>query len=161
MGCWTLSDATLVGLVTNATVSSLAKLTSGGYGARPLEARHALILCNDELTWRGAADIGQPWDRDLKAAAEELLVREAWTTLYSCRMLRTSRGCYGLLVGAYGAGFHLWPADDETSGSVRDELLLCSATPPPREELVDAINAAADAAQGGRRPGLLDRLRRR
>lgn len=49
--------------------------------------------------------------RKLKQSAEELLAPEQWQVLYSCRMLRTSRGkAFGLLVGSYGLGWHLWRA---------------------------------------------------
>jgi hypothetical protein len=49
--------------------------------------------------------------RKLKQSAEQLLAPEQWQVLYSCRMLRTSRGkAFGLLVGSYGLGWHLWPA---------------------------------------------------
>lgn len=124
-----------------------------------MQPGHTLVLVNDELTWRGAQDIGQPWDRGLKQAAEALLQREAWHTLYSCRMVRTSRGRgYGLLVGAWGSGWHLWPATEEVSSSVADGCVLSSATRPPQEEVVAALNAAADAARGGRKRGLLDGL---
>jgi hypothetical protein len=50
--------------------------------------------------------------RKLKAAAEDVL-SSPWDVLYSCQMVRTSRGKgYGLLVGSYGLGWHLWSADE-------------------------------------------------
>lgn len=59
--------------------------------------------------------------RKLKAAAEDVL-SSPWDTLYSCRIVRTSRGKgFGLLVGSYGLGWHLWPASEGGSRcSVRD-----------------------------------------
>lgn len=53
--------------------------------------------------------------RKLKAAAEEVL-SEPWEYLYSCQVVRTSRGKgFGLLVCSYGLGWHLWPADEGAS----------------------------------------------
>lgn len=50
--------------------------------------------------------------RKLKAAAEDVL-SSPWDTLYSCQILRTSRGKgFGLLVCSYGLGWHLWSADE-------------------------------------------------
>lgn len=53
-----------------------------------------------------------PSCRNLKAAAEDVL-STPWDVLYSCQILRTSRGKgFGLLVCSYGLGWHLWPADE-------------------------------------------------
>jgi hypothetical protein len=53
-----------------------------------------------------------PSCRKLKAAAEDVL-STPWDVLYSCQILRTSRGKgFGLLVCSYGLGWHLWPADE-------------------------------------------------
>jgi hypothetical protein len=59
VGCWSLSNTTLVGSVTNATFSSLVKLCDGGYGSRPCEPGHTIIAVNPE--WTTSQDIGQPW----------------------------------------------------------------------------------------------------
>jgi hypothetical protein len=61
MGCWTVGgDTTVVGLVTNATFASFAKLCQGGYGSKPLQPGHTLVSVNPEVT--RAQDIGQFWE---------------------------------------------------------------------------------------------------
>jgi hypothetical protein len=44
------------------------------------------------------------------------VLSEPWQYLYSCQVVRTSRGKgFGLLVCSYGLGWHLWPADEGVS----------------------------------------------
>lgn len=156
MGCWSIgSDTTVVGLITNATFANFAKLCQGGYGSRPLQAGHTLVAVNPD--WTRPEGIGQFWDRKLKAAAEDVL-SSPWDVLYSCQMVRTSRGKgYGLLVGSYGLGWHLWSADEDTSSSVRDPCILWSLTRPEQADLVAAVNEAAAANDTGK-PGVLGGL---
>ncbi|KAF8059444.1 hypothetical protein HT031_005249 [Scenedesmus sp. PABB004] len=164
LGCWTLGappdapSATFVGIPTNATFASFAKLCDGGYGAAPARPGHTLVAVNPD--WTGPADIGQFWERDLKAAAARLLAPGAWAPLYAARMLRTSRARgHGLLVGSWGRGWHLWAADSagrhwrrrptaerrhaEESSSVRDECVLWSEAEPEAAAVVEALNRAA------------------
>eukprot|EP00882_Tetradesmus_deserticola_P020173 GHRQ01021744.1.p2 GENE.GHRQ01021744.1~~GHRQ01021744.1.p2 ORF type:complete len:173 (+),score=75.43 GHRQ01021744.1:430-948(+) len=145
-GCWALPDTTLAGIGTNATFASFAKLCEGGYGSRPLEAGHSMVAVNPD--WTDAADIGQFWERKLKQSAEQLLAPEQWQVLYSCRMLHTSRGrAFGLLVGSYGLGWHLWRAASEDSSSVAaDSCLLWSPHQPEQSLVVETLNKAAAAA---------------
>ncbi|WIA36231.1 hypothetical protein OEZ86_007564 [Tetradesmus obliquus] len=146
VGCWALPDTTLAGIGTNATFASFAKLCEGGYGSRPLAAGHSVVAINPD--WTGPADIGQFWERKLKQSAEELLAPEQWQVLYSCRMLRTSRGkAFGLLVGSYGLGWHLWRAGSEESSSVQaGNCLLWSADKPEQSRVIETLNKAAAAA---------------
>jgi hypothetical protein len=54
----------------------------------------------------------------LKAAAVDVL-GQPWEYLYSCQVVRTSRGKgFGLLVCSYGLGWHLWLADEGVSWSI-------------------------------------------
>jgi hypothetical protein len=49
--------------------------------------------------------------RKLKQAAAHLLAPDAWSTLYSCNMVRTSRGRgFGMVVGTYNSGWHVFAA---------------------------------------------------
>lgn len=111
---------------------------------------------------------------DLKRTAAQLLAPGSWATLYDARMVRTSRGRgHGLLVGSWSAGWHLWPAESgerrrwgaragrhavhwrrccctaaacaAESSSVADECVLWSPEEPPLSDVVDALNAAAEA----------------
>jgi hypothetical protein len=64
--------------------------------------------------------------RKLKQSAEQLLAPDQWQVLYSCRMLRTSRGkAFGLLVGSYGLGWHLWPAASGAFVGVCSDPAVC------------------------------------
>eukprot|EP00878_Enallax_costatus_P025013 GHUV01026730.1.p1 GENE.GHUV01026730.1~~GHUV01026730.1.p1 ORF type:complete len:172 (+),score=31.76 GHUV01026730.1:253-768(+) len=147
LGCWMLPDTTLCGIATNATFSSFAKLCQGGYGSKPVQAGQTVVAVNPE--WTGPQDIGQFWERKLKEAAEVLLAPNEWQTLYSCRMIRTSRGKgYGLLVGSYSLGWHLWAARSEDSSSVADgDCLLWSQEKPTQPLIIETLNAAAAAAK--------------
>lgn len=42
-------------------VPSLLKLMDGGYGARPTQPGHMLVLLNP--AWTSADSVGQPWQR--------------------------------------------------------------------------------------------------
>jgi hypothetical protein len=53
------------------------------------------------------------WCRKLKQAAKELIDDAEWTTLYSCELVRTSRGrSYGMVVGSYGLGWWVFKATE-------------------------------------------------
>lgn len=147
LGVWQLRDMVLAGIVVNATFPSFAKLCEGGYGAQPTQADQAVVVVAE---WTGADDIGQPWQRDLKARARALIDDAEWRPLYSARMVRTSKGrAFGCLTAAWGEPWRLYPADSDESSSIKDDVLLESWSEPPKNDVVAALNSHAEQRQGG------------
>jgi len=139
IGCWTTSDTTVVTLVGNATFPAFAKLCEGGYGSKPLEPSHTIIVVNPE--WTSSKDIGQPWDRKLKRVAKQLLDDAEWSTLYSCDMVRTSRGGrYGMVVGSYNLGWWVFKTEDDSSASVGSCILYSKGT-LDRTKVLEALGS--------------------
>jgi hypothetical protein len=98
----------------NATFPAFAKLCAGGFGAQPTQPGQAVVVVSE---WTRAADIGQPWQRELKAAARELVDAGGWAPLYAARMVRTSRGAaFGCLTAAWGEPWRLYAADAGAGG---------------------------------------------
>jgi hypothetical protein len=86
----------------NATFPAFAKLCDGGFGAQPTQPGQAVVVVSE---WTRAADIGQPWQSHLKAAARRLVDEAEWAPLYAARMVRTSKGrAFGCLPGGWGVG---------------------------------------------------------
>ena len=109
LGVWQLPEAVVCGIVANATFAPYAKLCDGGFGAQPTRADQAVVAAAE---WTRSADIGQPWDRGLRARARALIDEAEWAPLYRARLVRTSKGAaFGLLVAAYGEPWRLWAAD--------------------------------------------------
>jgi hypothetical protein len=78
--------------------------------------------------------------------------------------VRTARGrSYGLLVGSWGAGWHLWAAGEDASSSVQERCLLWRPDRPGDAQVTGVLNDAAAAAAGskarGGLAGLLDKMR--
>jgi hypothetical protein len=111
---------------------------------------HAPPACSPAAPQRSSLPRPRPlqfWDRRLKQRARELIDDAEWQTLYSCQLLRTSRGKqHGLLVAAWGAGQQLYAAAGDDSGSAGD-LLLSSPQPIPRAQALERLNAHAAAAR--------------
>ena len=60
--------------------------------------------------------------RKLKQVAKQLLDDAEWSTLYSCEMVRTSRGRrYGMVVGSYNLGWWVFKAEDGEQGVGQDD----------------------------------------
>ncbi|KIZ02402.1 hypothetical protein MNEG_5557 [Monoraphidium neglectum] len=137
-----MKDLVLAGIVVNATFGPFAKLCEGGFGAQPTRPDQALVVVAD---WTGAADIGQPWQRDVKARARELIDDAGWRPLYTARIVRTSRGsAFGCLTAGWGEPWRLYASSSEDSSGIEDTVLLESWEEPPKDKVVAALNAAAE-----------------
>lgn len=142
LGVWQLKDLVLAGIVVNASFQPFLKLCEGGFGAQPTKPDQAVIVVQD---WTRGGDIGQPWQRDLRAKARALIDDAQWQPLYACRMVRTSRGkAFGCLTGGWGVPWRLYPADTPESSSIRNQVLLEAEAEPTAPEIIAALNAAAE-----------------
>lgn len=141
VGLWTLADGslTVIANVTNATVPSLVKLLDGGYGARVTLPGHTLVAVNPQ--WTDAQSVGQPWQWGLRSRAAEVLEPSSWDTLYTCRMLRGSRGANGLLHRAWPHRWAVYPAATPDT-RVLGEVLLATPERPPRQLILEKLNEA-------------------
>ncbi|KAG2428709.1 hypothetical protein HXX76_011413 [Chlamydomonas incerta] len=145
VGLWSAGpDTSVIANVTSATVPSLLKLLDGGYGARATQPGHTVIAVNP--TWTGAGSVGQPWQFELRRRAAEVLDPAGWETLYSCRMLRSSRGANGLLMRAWPHRWALYPAATPDARHLGDCVL---ATPerPPTKLLIERLAEAKPAME--------------
>lgn len=149
IGCWTACDGgiTLATLVTNATFNPFARLCAGDFGARVLDPGHLIAVVNP--SWTTSKDVGQLWDRKLKAAAAALIDDStAWTAVYHLEDIRTAAGALGLLERSFPGPWRLYPATVEEEGDaegalVAEAAVLETAERPSREEIIAALNEAA------------------
>ncbi|KAG2490469.1 hypothetical protein HYH03_011099 [Edaphochlamys debaryana] len=146
VGLWRVgADTCLIANVTNATVPSLLKLLDGGYGARASRPGSTVIAFNP--TWTGdAGSVGQPWQRELRRRAREVMDRSGWETLYVARILRTSRGANGLLHRAWPGRWAVYPAASPDARYFGDCVLATPSRPTP-EKLVEKLAEAKPAMQ--------------
>ncbi|KAG1665828.1 hypothetical protein FOA52_005863 [Chlamydomonas sp. UWO 241] len=164
LGVWMTEDATVSCIVTTATVPSLLKLVTGGFGSRVLDPEHTLIAVNP--MWTRGQDVGQRWEGQLKEQATVLIDGPPqWHTLYHCKMVRT-RSAIGMLHRAYPHGWRLHACTGEDASEGIGPLLLAGAAgdEKPSDAEVAAVLVAHGAAtrgkQGGLLGGLFDGLRR-
>ncbi|MEW5302220.1 MAG: hypothetical protein WDW36_005023 [Sanguina aurantia] len=144
-GCWSLPDATVIGPVYNTTFTSLIKLTEGGYGNRTLQDGHTIIAVNSE--WTSGQDIGQFWERDLKQKADGLINDGGgWRSLYTCKMVRSSRGVRGMLFHAYPFRWRLYPSATDDASELAP-CVLSSQERPTSAAILDALNTAKPAME--------------
>ncbi|GLI59331.1 hypothetical protein VaNZ11_001188 [Volvox africanus] len=128
VGLWSCgSDMTLIANVTNATVPSLVKLFDGGYGSRVTYPGHTIVAVNPQ--WTDAGSVGQPWQWRLRQRAAEVLDENLWSTLYSAKVLRGSRGANGLLHRAWPHRWALYPAATPDARYLGDCLLATPSRP--------------------------------
>ncbi|KAI8476508.1 MAG: hypothetical protein J3K34DRAFT_240249 [Monoraphidium minutum] len=143
LGVWQAKGLVVAGIAANATFPAFAKLLDGGYGAGPTREGTALVVVSE---WTRGDDVGQPWQRDLKARARELIDDGGWAPLYSARMLRTSKGAaFGCMTAGWGEPWRVYGASGEDSSTIDDAVLLEAWSPPPRPDVIAALNAAAEA----------------
>lgn len=141
VGVWSMPDATAVANVTNATFPSMISLCTGKYGKKPLQADHTIVAMNP--SWTSATDVGQPWDRDLKAQAKVLIDSPQWEVLYCCQLIRTGRGALGVVLRSYPHPWSLYAlptADCEVVGP----CLLTSSSRPTTKLVVESLSASRD-----------------
>ncbi|GLC66842.1 hypothetical protein PLESTF_000482000 [Pleodorina starrii] len=145
VGLWSCGrDMTLIANVTNATVPSLVKLFDGGYGSRVTRPGHSVVAVNPQ--WTDAGSVGQPWQWRLRQRAAEVLDESRWTTLYSARMLRGSRGANGLLTRAWPHRWALYPAATPDARHL-GECLLATPARPPADVILARLNEAKPEMQ--------------
>ncbi|PSC71803.1 Glycosyltransferase LARGE2 [Micractinium conductrix] len=92
IGVWRAASGamTVVCQPGNLNFAPFAKLCAGEYGSAVLDPGHALLAVNP--SWTRSADIGQLWDRKLKAAAAALIdTPGTWQQLYCLQDVRTSQ----------------------------------------------------------------------
>ncbi|KAL4436363.1 hypothetical protein ABPG77_009925 [Micractinium sp. CCAP 211/92] len=145
MGVWRAAggDVTVVAQVGNLNFAPFARLCAGEFGGRVLEPGHTLLVVNPTFT--SSRDIGQLWDRKLKAAAAEIIDdASAWLPLYHLWDVRTAQGATGML-------FRAWPYDwqlystcgaEEPGAALDVPPLLVSPEQPAREQQIELLNAA-------------------
>ncbi|KAI7840534.1 hypothetical protein COHA_005690 [Chlorella ohadii] len=146
IGVWRAAggDMTVVAQVGNLNFAPFARLCAGEFGGAPLDPGHTLLVVNP--TWTRSADIGQLWDRKLKAAAAALIDDPAaWLPLYHLWDLRTAKGATGLL-------FRSWPHDwqlyhttahqEDLPAALDDPPVLVSQERPSKEQQIERLNAA-------------------
>lgn len=148
MGVWTAcnGDVTVITYVSNATFAPFARLCAGEFGSKVLQPGHTLIVVNP--AWTKSSDIGQLWQRDLKAQAAALIDDPSlWVPLYHFEDLRTAAGSVGILWKTYFEPWRLYSAETEREGEegvlVAENLLLESETKPETVEVIKLLNAAA------------------
>ncbi|KAG2449658.1 hypothetical protein HYH02_005188 [Chlamydomonas schloesseri] len=140
VGLWSAGpDTSVIANVTSATVPSLLKLLDGGYGARASQPGHTVIAVNP--TWTSASSVGQPWQFELRRRAAEVLDPAGWETLYSARMLRSSRGANGLLLRAWPHRWALYPAATPDARCL-GECVLATPERPPNKLLIERLAEA-------------------
>jgi hypothetical protein len=128
---WSAGEqATAISLVSNATVSTLIRLCGGAFGARPTLPSHTIIAVNP--SWTQSADVGQLWDRTLRADAAQVLEKSpvAWEEIYTALPLRRRDGGTAILLRAYPGP---WRAL-----SLPEEQLLAQWEQQPSEAAVAA-----------------------
>ncbi|KAI3430806.1 hypothetical protein D9Q98_009217 [Chlorella vulgaris] len=146
IGVWRAASAsmTVVTQVSNLTFSIFARLCDGEFGKSVLEPGHLLVAVNP--TWTQSRDIGQLWDRKLRARAAAIIDgQDAWLPLYHLDDERTAKGATGFL-------FRCWPhdwqlhstcgQDEEEPAQLQDPPILVSQQRPSQERVVEALNAA-------------------
>lgn len=102
MGVWSFANGrcTAVSHVSDLTFSQFDRLCSGFYGSRPTRPDHTLLLVNPRFSC--AANVGQPWDRQLRKRATKLLDEGGWRMAFLAMPLGDGggiRGSGGALVG--------------------------------------------------------------
>lgn len=127
VGVWRCQDMTVVVNVNNQTFAPFARLCDGDFGGRPTEAGHLVIAVN--CAWTSAADIGQFWDRDLKARARRLIEERPWLDLYHLFALRTAGGATAWLYHTWGEPWKLYHSPDTDAGAECGELIKAFAGP--------------------------------
>lgn len=155
IGCWAACDggATVATLVSNANFAPFARLCAGDFGARVLDPGHLIAVVNP--SWTDSRDVGQLWDRRLKAAAAALIDDPAaWEAVYHLEDTRTSKGALGLVERSFPGPWMVYPATVEEEGEAEGALaagaaVLEAAERPARADIVAALNAAAEARGGG------------
>lgn len=98
IGAWTAfnGSATILTFVNNATFAPFVRLCQGDFCNKILDPDHLLLVINPN--WTTSKDIGQLWDRDLKAKAAYLIDDpNLWLPLYHLEDLRTAAGSLGVL----------------------------------------------------------------
>jgi hypothetical protein len=111
IGVWTAFNgtATIATFVNNATFAPFVKLCQGDFGNKILDPEHVLIVINSN--WTQSKDIGQLWDRDLKAKAAELIDNtDSWLPQHHLEDLRTAAGSLGVLWKSYPGPWRLYSA---------------------------------------------------
>ena len=108
---WSVGDdVTAISLVSNATVSALLRLLSGAFGARPTRPEHTVVAVNP--SWTVSADVGNFWERDLRAALAAVLEGTAWEAVYVALPLRRAGGATALLLRAWPGPWRLLALPD-------------------------------------------------
>ena len=108
IGVWTAcnGDVTVATFVSNATFAPFVRLCNGEFGSRVLQPGHTIIVVNPN--WTNSSDIGQLWQRELKAQAAVLIDDPlALTPLYHFEDLRTAAGATGILYKTYDEAWRL------------------------------------------------------
>jgi hypothetical protein len=115
LGVWTAFNgaATVVTFVNNATFAPFVRLCQGDFGSKIEDPTHVLIAINPN--WTQSKDIGQLWDKTLRAKAAELIDtppnnQEIWLPLYHLEDLRTAAGSLGILWRSYPGPWRLYSA---------------------------------------------------
>jgi len=139
LGVWGAGDTTAAAIVTNPTFPSFIKLVTGGYGSRVTEPGHTLIAVNP--LWTTPEDVGQRWERDLKAQAAEVMA--GWQPLYCCKVLRTPSGATGLLHYAFPQEWQLYATPAEDANEV-GPLLLRSQQQPEQSAIINLLNGSRE-----------------
>ena len=102
MGVWSFAGGgvTAVSNVADLSFDTFAKLCDGGFGEAPTRPDHTLLLINPRLS--SSAAIGQPWQRDLRRRASELIDDASWVWAYRCRPIAAPDGvsCLGVAVSS-------------------------------------------------------------
>eukprot|EP00793_Prasinoderma_coloniale_P001071 PRCOL_00006062-RA len=87
IGVWSCEDYTVVTYVGDQTFAPFRALMNGQYGERPTRANHAIILVNPY--WSEAANVGQPWQFELREDARRLMAPSTdWRACYALRPVR-------------------------------------------------------------------------
>lgn len=154
MGVWRAAggDVTVVAQVGNQNFAPFARLCAGEFGGKVLQPGHTLVVVNP--TWTRSTDIGQLWDRKLKAAAAGLIDDpSAWLPLYYLSDTRTAKGATGVLFRSWPHPWSLYStcgAEEPAEALAGAVPLLVSREQPERSTQIELLNAAL--SEEGPRP---------